>query len=235
MSTTNQLITNAFYSSGVVSRDFETLSGPQLYDGLEWLNDIIGEKVVDEGMIPYETTYNLNSIIGQESYFIENLIQINTLTFLKDNVRYSMRAQKRDQYFGSGRIEGITSLPYCRYAERGLGGSTLYIYFGPDQAYPLEIHGIFRLSEISLGQDLNLTLDRFYQTYLRYALSDRICAEYDYKTPDNVRRQLSKYEAFINKKSRVIDMRMNKISTLQSNNTGINWAYVNLSQGFTTP
>ena len=42
--TTNQLISGAYYASGVVSREFETVSGAQIGDGLEWLNNIIRKR-----------------------------------------------------------------------------------------------------------------------------------------------------------------------------------------------
>src|ERR1700722_11505151 len=211
--TTTQLITGAYYSSGVVGREFETVSGAQIGDGLQWLNDIISEKNVDEGMVPYETTYNANFVIGQELYYIPNLIQIDTLTFFLDEVRYGMKYTKRNNYFGSSRVENIKTLPFEWYFERQFGGGNLYIYFQPDQNYPMEIHGIFNLPTVALGQDLSLIFDQFYLTYLRYALSDRICSEISLETPPNVIRQLGKYEAFINKSSRILDLRIEKTST----------------------
>ena len=229
--TVNDLISNAYYTSGIISREFETVSGGQIGDGLSWLNDIIGEKAVDEGMIPYETTYNLNAVIGQEEYFIPDLIQVNTLTFFINNVRYSMKEEKRNNYFGSARTESIKSLPYKWYVERELGGAKLYIYFLPNQDYPLEIHGIFMLQEVALGDDLELTLDRFYRTYLRYALADRICAEYNQETSVNIQKQLGKYEAFINKKSRKIDLSINK-NPVNYADRNINYAVVNLGRGW---
>lgn len=232
--TTNQLISGAFYASGVVSREFETVNSAQIGDGLGWLNDIITEKVVDDGMIPYETTYTFNAVPGQEIYTIPNLIQIDTLVFFLNSVRFSMDYNKRNNYFGSNRVQNIRTLPYQWYFERQLGGGNLYIYFQPDQNYPMELHGTFRLSQVSLGQDLSLTLDQFYITYLRYALADRICAEYNYDTPMGVTRQLGKYEAWINKKSRLIDLRIDKISSLKNESTTYSWAYVNLGRGFTT-
>lgn len=229
--TTNQLISGAYYASGVVSREFETVSGGQVGDGLQWLNNILTEKNVDKGMIPYESTYTLNSVIGQEVYSIPNLIEIDTLVFYKDSVRFSMTYSPRNQYFGTDRVETIKSLPFQWYWERQFGGGNLYIYFTPDQAYPLELHGSFALSSVSLGQDLSLTFDEFYTTYLRYALADRICAEYNYSTPPNVIRQLGKYEAFINNISKTIDLRMTKQSSLR-NRKGFGWSYVNLAKGW---
>jgi hypothetical protein len=156
--TTNQLISGAYYSAGVVSREFETVSGFQIADGLGWLNDILTEKRVDEGMIPYETTYTFNAKVGREIYFIPDLIEIDTLVFYLDRVRYAMAYDKRNQYFGMPRVENIKTLPYNWYFERVTGGGNLYIYFLPDRDYPMEIHGIFGLSSVKLGQDLSASV-----------------------------------------------------------------------------
>lgn len=231
--TTNQLISGAFYAASVVSREFETVSGQQITDGLQWLNEILAEKVVEEGMVPYETTYDFDFIIGQEKYYVPGLIEVNTLVFYKDTVRFPMMYTKRNQYFGSPRVEQITTLPYTWYFERGFGGGTIYVYFLPDMNYPVEVHGIFALPPVSLGQDLSLTYDLFYITYLRYALADRICSEYDYSVPQNVTTNLRKYESMINKKSRVLDLRLTKISTLYSDEGArAGWGWVNLGKGF---
>lgn len=231
---TNQLIASSYYGAGVVSREFETVSGTQESDGLTWLNNIITEKNVDAAMIPYETTYNANFVIGQEIYPIPNLIQIDTLVFFLDQVRYAMKYEKRNAYFGSSRVENINTLPFQWYFERQFGGGNLYIYFTPDQNYPMEIHGIFNLSSVTLGQDLSLTFDEFYITYLHFALIDRICAEYAYTTPDNILRQLGKYEAFIAKNSRILDMRLAKTSTLQKRGS-ISYGFINLGHGWVKP
>lgn len=232
--TTNQLISGAYYAADIVSRGFETVSGSQIGDGLIFLNNIITEKTVDDGMIPYETTYTSDFVAGQEVYFIPNLIRIDTLVFFLDQVRYAMQAQKRNDYFGLSRADNIQSLPNQWYFEPKFGGGNLYIYFQPDRTYPFEIHGIFRLPSVSLGQDLSLTLDEFYITYLRYALADRLCAEFSYTTPPNIIRQLNKYEAFINKKSRVLDLRLSKTSTLQKGGS-FNYAFINLGKGWVAP
>ena len=464
--TANDLISSSYYASGVVSREFETVSGGQASDGLQWLNDILSEKTIDLSLIPYETTYSFNSVRGQEVYYIPNLSQISTITFFKDTVRYALTFEKRNQYFGSSRVGSINSLPFEWYFERQTGGGKLYIYFSPDQVYPIEIHGIFRLQNVTKGQDLSLNttvanlgvstvavpgeltggqlvintvdvagsystigalvnyinsgvvpnvtasinvndfilssttdmpvnitvttsgtnptttdkgtmvaasladmgavysngtlgqgatltgamtpliidgvtigidervliknqtlaiengiyrmailgvaattswvliratnfdtsddvipgslvlvsggtqaltywvqnntiitvgttaivftqfsnvsfsnfstkgtslekiymprgLDQFYITYLKYALSDRICAEYNFDTPQNVKRQLSKYESFISQKSRVMDLRMEKASTLQRG-SALNYGQINIGRGYTT-
>jgi hypothetical protein len=159
--TTTKLITNAYYIAGIVSRDFETVSGQQVSDGLELLNDIIQDKDVQQSMLPYEGFYSFNAIPNQEKYFIPNLIQIDTIVFFKDSVRYSMLASHRDNYFGSPRIESVQTLPFTWYFERSFGGGFLYLYFKPDQSYKFDIHGTFRLSRVKLDQDLDSNISQY--------------------------------------------------------------------------
>jgi hypothetical protein len=151
-----QLITGAYYASGIIGREFETVSGRQITDALMWLNDILAEKRIDDGMIPYETTYNFNALTGIEKYFIPNLIQIDTLVFFLDKVRYAMQYTQRNQYFGNSRVENINTLPFEWYWERQVGGGNVYIYFKPDRTYPVEIHGLFGLNAVTEFQDLTL-------------------------------------------------------------------------------
>lgn len=232
--TTNDLISNSYFESNVVAREFESVSGPQIANGLKWLNDIIGELVVDQTMLPYESTYSFNATIGQEAYPIDNIISIDTLTFIKNSVRYSMKYTARNEYFGSSRVENITSLPYEWYFERNFGGGTIYIYFQPDQAYPMTVHGLFRLSEVTLAQDLSLTLDRFFRTYLRYALASRICSEFSLPVPSGVSSTLERLTGLIKKRSRPLDLTIQKVSTLQQQG-GTTWADVNLGRGWRVP
>lgn len=152
--TANELIVDSYYASGIVSREFETVNGTQLSYGLKWLNKILAQKRVDNGMISYETTYTFNGVVGQEKYFIPNLIQIDTLVFYLGNVRFPLAYTPRNQYFGTGRVENINTLPIQWYWERQIGGGNLYIYFEPDQNYRFEIHGTFNIAPVTQFQDL---------------------------------------------------------------------------------
>jgi|SRR6185503_7705543 len=232
--TTTELITEAYFAAGVNSKEFETVTGPELQDGLIWVNEIIGEKATDSGMIPYHSKYTFTATQGTTEYYIADLIEPETLVFFKNSVRYSMGYQKMHQFFGSDRITNVETLPYLWHVEREFGGARLFIYFAPDQGYPMEMWGTFRLANITLGQDLSLTLDTFYTTYLKYALSDRICVEYAFDTPPGVARQLGKYESLIDKKSAPLDLSMRKVSTLHKRRN-FSWAQLNLGRGFQVP
>ncbi len=150
-----QLITNAYYASGIVSREFETVSGSQVNDGLQFLNDILADKAIEKDMIPYFTKYEFFAVAGQEEYYIPNLEKLETLVFFINNVRYQMREIDRRVYFGSSRADNINSLPFNWHLERCLGGAKIYMYFFPQTNYPIEAWGIFRLTSVVLNQDLN--------------------------------------------------------------------------------
>lgn len=229
--TTSKLITDAYYASGVVSREFETVTGQETSEGLIWLNEIIGKKIVEPDMIPYEGTTTFTAVVGQETYAIPNLIKADTLTFVYQSVRYPVGKASRDEYFGSGRVNSIESLPYMWYAENTFAGMDVYVYWLPNQAYEFTIKGIFRLSDVTLQQDLSLTLNTFYTTYLKYALAAKICAEYAMPVPDTVRGELAEYEALIDKQSRPLDLMIYKTSTLQKS-LRLGWAWVNLGKGY---
>jgi len=231
--TTLQLINNAYYESGIVSRGFETVSGQQANDGLLFLNDLIADKTVENGLIPYYEEYNFNAITGQEKYFIENLINIDTFVFYIDTVRYQTENRARREYFGSSRADNIRSLPGSWHMERCFGGANIYIYFKPNQAYPLTIWGQFRLAQVTINQDLSLTLDRFYINYLRYDLAARLCAEFNYSVPPGVAKALDAYQDSISKKSGPMDLRLVKLSSLQRRG-GINYGQVNIGKGWVT-
>jgi len=228
---TSELISRAYYTSGVVSRDFETPTGAQVTDGLMLLNQVIVDRTVDEGTIPYTGKYEFNAIAGTSQYNIAGLIDIETLTFYIDDVRYQTQNQGRQDYFGSFRATDIESLPFNWHMERNLSGATLFLYFTPNAAYPLEIWGSFRLAVVTMFQDLSLTLDAFYTNFLQYLLSERICQFNSYQVPANVSIQLEKYYKWIGNQVNVMDLRQQKMSNL-AGSVAINYGVVNLSGGW---
>jgi hypothetical protein len=230
--TATKLITNAYYTSGIVGREFQTVSGAQLNDGLDILNELLTDKFAETDLLPYYTTYDFNVVQGQESYFIPNLVEIDTLVFFINSVRYAMRKTQRDVYFGSPRADNIQSLPFNWHFERGLGGGTIYLYFLPDVNYPMQLVGQFGLLEATINQDLLLTFDQFYISYLKYDLARRLCINYDYVIPDGVSLQLLQYELSISKRISPMDLSMQKISTL-GKRQALNYAQVNLGGGWT--
>lgn len=230
--TTLQLINNAYYESGIVSRGFETVTGQQATDGLQFLNDIIEDKTIDKGLIPYYTEYDFFAVIGQEKYFIPNLIDIDTFVFYINTVRYQTQPRGRRDYFGTSRADNIQSLPGSWHMERCFQGANLYIYFVPSQNFPLTIWGHFRLQEVAINQDLSLTLDRFYINYLKFELAVRLCAEYNYSVPPGVEKQFLAYEDGIKKRSGPLDLNLTKLSSLQRRG-GLNYGQVNIGHGWT--
>lgn len=226
-----KLITNAYYESGVVSRGFETVTGQQTTDGLDYLNDLLGEKTVEQGLIPYYEKYSFPAIIDEERYFIPDLINIDTFVFFIDSVRYATVPTARREYFGTSRADNIQSLPGRWHLEREFGGASIYIYFKPDQNYPLEVWGQFRLNEVTINQDLSLTLDRFYITFLKFELAERICAEMNFSVPPKVEMTLKKLRDNISKKSAPMDLQLMKLSSLQRRG-GLNYGTVNIGKGW---
>ena len=231
--TAQQLIVNAYYLSGIVSRDYEFTSGSEIEDGLFRLNGLLALQSADIGHLPYYTVYNFDMIIGQESYFIPNLVEVETMTFNIGTVRYSMMPTTREDYFATGRINGIESLPYQWHLERELNGSTIYIYYTPIQAYSSVITGKFALYTTTLNQDLSLVYEGFYLEYLLYKLAVYLCEYYNVNPPASVLAQLMSFEQIIRDIS-PMDLTLQKINYFGAA-TGFNYADAIIGLGWRPP
>lgn len=228
--TARELITRSWYLSGIVARNLQSVTGDQSTDGLNLLNALLDWKAIEIDLIPYWTYYEFDAVIGQETYFIENLYAVETLTFNIGDVRYPTEPQSRSAYFGSGRVDNIESLPSEWYFNRSKGGGTIYLYFTPQGAYPIKIMGKFGLQDVTLDTDMSLTYDKAYLEYLRYALAQYMCSEYGIQFNPESMRILSAIQRQLMDVSPP-DLSMRKSSILTSG-TGINYGDVNIGKGW---
>lgn len=225
------LINRAYNLSRIVSRGLQTVTGTQQETGLFLLNAILDTKGINTRLIPYFVEYNSVFVVGQETYFIPNLYAIETMTFNIQTIRYPMTKMSRKPYFGTGRANNIPSLPFNYHLERQYGGSNVYVYYLPMQAYAFKIWGKFGLTDVSINTDLSLVYDNFYIEYLRYALADYICEDSGVSfNPQSAARlkQLEKILLDVNPP----DLSISKVSTLQ-NKRALNWAEINIGMGWT--
>lgn len=229
--TVRLLVTNAWYLSGAVARRLQTPTGDQITEGFNLLNALLAIKTANNRLIPYYTLVQIAGVIGQEIYFVPNLISVETLTFNIGSVRYSLLEQDRTTYFGTPRVDNIQALPYSYHVERAKGGANVYLYFTEAGAYPLNLMGKFGLMSVtSLDQDLSLTYDAFYIEYLRYALAEYMAADYGITLQPQIVAKLNEYEQIITDIS-PMDFTIQKLSTLQKNQT-INYMMASLNSGW---
>lgn len=170
-----QLINYAYVFSGIVGRGLNGVSNQQSADGLMLFNLLLGEMVLKPDYIPYYSMVNVNTVQGQEEYFLENVAEISTVTFTLDNVRYSLNPDNRRHYFGSPRANNISSLPFTVFWERTVGGSNLYLYFFPSQSLVINANCKLFLGNVTLDTNLDQVFDLSYQSYLMYSLAKKIC------------------------------------------------------------
>jgi hypothetical protein len=228
--TARELITRSWYLSGIVARNLQSVTGDQATDGLNLLNALLDWKAIEIDLIPYWTYYEFDAVIGQESYFIENLYAVESVTFNIGDVRYPIQMVNRTAYFATGRVDNINSLISIAYFNREVGGGRLYFYFNPQGAYPIKLMGKFGLQDVTLDTDMSLTYDRAYLEYLRYALAQYMCSEYGIQFNPESMRILSAIQRQLMDVSPP-DLSMQKSSILTSG-SGINYGDVNLGRGW---
>lgn len=229
--TARSLIISAFNKSGIVSKTFESVTGAQITKGLDLLNDLLAEQAITGSLIPYYKEESIVAVTGQEKYFVSNLIEVETFTFNIGPIRYHMQDTNRKRYFGTGRADNIESLPTRWHVERTVGGSDLYIYFLPNSNYPMKIWGKFGFEEITdLCTDLSTIYDRFYLNYLKFALAEYLCTEYDESLKPATASKLRELERKLEYVS-PMDLTLQKQSTL-GRRSRIDYGDVNLGQGW---
>jgi hypothetical protein len=226
----SQLITRAYFLSQVLARDLQTISGSEMDDGLYLLNALLDVKFSDLQLIPYYSKFVLNTVQGQETYFIPNLAEADTTVFNIGDVRFSMNELTRKEYFGSPRIDNLQALPFSYRYERVLGGINLNLYFVPNQVYVVTIMGKFALSDVTEFQDISLTYDLFYIEYLRFALAQYICCEYGQTFPDTCAEKLKQIVKKLKSVSPA-DLSITKRSFFTTN-SAFDWQYMNLGMGY---
>lgn len=170
------LINEAWYWSGLVGPDFESVSGNKTTQGLYLLNFILTSLSQDDArQIPYYDHFTIPAIAGQEKYFIPNLVDLEVLTFnLADGsspVRFELERYSRYRYLAINRVENIQTLPYCYYTERVNGGMDVYLYFVPNTDYPLNFTGKLSIDPTNTSADLTLILEQAFLDYLTIYLA----------------------------------------------------------------
>src|SRR2546423_11925985 len=128
MIVTRQLITQAYYLAEIIWIDGEIPTGQQIDTGLDLLNGILNETALDAVFIPYFTHQEFTGVIGQEIYNISDLIELSTMTYNIDQVRYQLTRMSINEYNGLARVNNLDSLPDRYYVERTLNSSNLYVH-----------------------------------------------------------------------------------------------------------
>lgn len=228
--TAQQLITNSWYLSGIVSRGLETILDQQISDGLIWLNYALDEATSNIALVPYFKEYDFTAVVNQEIYFVPNLIEVETVTFNIGVVRYEMSEASREVYFSTSRVDNIAALPYQWHFERLNDGGNIYLYFLPVQAYPMKLWGKFGLTNVTIFQDLSLTYETFYILYLTYKTAEYLCQFYNVMFPIQHAKKLASFEQNL-RNVIPVDYSMQKMSMFRSG-AAFNYGDVNLGLGW---
>ena len=245
--TARQLITRSWYLSGIVARNLQTVTGDQITDGLTLLNALFDNEQIDTALIPYWQYIQLPAVPGQEYYFLPYVADVESMTFNLDVVRYSMDSTTRRNYYGSARVDNISSLPFNYNFNRALGGGNLAIYFLPENNFPLKLMVKIFLFDVTLDQDLtnisetvpyifinssNQGLDTGYIEYLRYALARYMCSEYGIQfnpESEKIYKELVRKLMYVSPP----DLSMIKSTILAADNqVGWNYGDVNIGRGW---
>lgn len=185
------IIQRALNLAGILSRTLEEQDDEEGVDGLFWLNMLLSEKAATGKLLPYFGHIDILPVVGQEIYFIPNLVTAEILTFTIQGVRYSIRFETRYKYLGTPRANDIESLPFQWYWERINGGMNIYLYFKPSQQIEdIQVTGLIGFQSVIFSTELNTFLDTFYQNFLIFELAEAMCLFYKLSMPPETKAKL---------------------------------------------
>jgi hypothetical protein len=243
--TAQELITRSWFLSGIVARNLQVPTGDQIFDGLQMLNDLLNFKQIETDLIPYWTYISLPLIQNQEFYYLPYVAAIESATFNIDVVRYPMDYVSRRNYYGTSRVDNISTLPFSWNYNRALGGGNMALYFKPESNYPMKMMVKLFLVDVVLQTDLtniseivpytfinsaNQGLDTAYIEYLRYALAQYMCSEYGVLFNPESEKILTSYKRKLMYESPP-DLSSIKTSIL-TECQGLNWGDINIGRGW---
>lgn len=188
------LITNAYYQSQIVARELEQVSGAQLQDGLRLLNVLLNNQNSAASRIPYTSDTTLNTVVGQETYFIPGLISLETASYDLGGVLYRLILETTINYKSRNRVRDLKTILSSLYLDRKLGGSDIQFYPLPDQVYEVILTGTFFLNSVVLATDIESILDLYYINFLEYALAELLCIFNRVPVPVGLVKEVKKHE-----------------------------------------
>lgn len=243
--TAQELITRSWFLSGIVARNLQVPTSDQIYDGLQMLNDLLNFKQVETDLLPYWTYIQFTLVAGQEFYFLPFVASIESATFNIGPVRYPMDSVTRRNYYGSSRVDNISTLPFSWNFNRAQGGGNMALYFKPEADYPMKMMVNLFLVDVTLETDLtnvteivpytfinsaNQGLDTSYIEYLRYALAQYMCSEYGILFNPESEKILNSY------RRKLMYMSPPDLSTIKTSILtqfpGLNYGDINIGRGW---
>lgn len=231
MSTALELVTEAYYLSGIVANTSQA-TGAQMSRGVSLLNSLLALKSSDVRLVPYATIQSFNTVSGTEAYTITNLISVDTLTYnLSSVLRTPLVYQSPAEYFGVFRINDLTTLPSVYTVERIKGGAKIFIYPLPDAVYSLQIVGRFGLTAVTRSTDLSLTYDGDYLQFLTFSLARYLCLYNKVSCPPDTQAELMTLNKQLMDRN-PLDLTYTKVSLFNRGSNGINYGIANLNNGW---
>lgn len=255
--TAQVLVTRSWFLSGIIARNLQTPTADQINDGLQMLNDLLNFKQIETDLIPYWQYITFTPTPTQEFYYLPNVAAVESATFNIDVVRYPMVGTSRTNYYGSSRVDNISTLPFSWNFNRSVGGGNFGMYFKPDQPYPVKLMAKIFLVDVTLQTDLTNVTETFtnpdnipnftpytfinsslqgydtaYIEYLRYALANMMCSEYGVMFNPESAAILKAYARKLMYESPP-DLSNKKTSVLTSDRvSGYNWGDCNIGRGW---
>lgn len=240
-----QLIIEAYYLSGLVSRETETVSGEELEEGRHYLNIILSNNTINGERIIYSQSTKGTLNISSNTIYVPKLFCVQTITLYNGNIRYPLTRLDRDQFYGTSSIHALESIPVYYHEELSIlpldltenqptEGMRINVYPCANTNYEYVIHGKFGFDEIkpeNLSDDALKLWAYYYINYLTLSLAKRLNATTDIAFPVATQELLKSVEQELCSKN-TKDYSMKIMNPFGFNESSSCFPLVNLGTGY---
>ena len=184
--TAQELITRAFFLLGEFSPD-HTISGPEIAEALQYLNEIIDSFGGSGVMLPYNKLIKFNMIVGKNVYILKpsggDVVsnKIGELVYAeieRDDIVYPLKIIPKARFYRAYRFEKFQSLPRFIFYQNTVDSSEVTFWGPPSLIYEARIQIKEKLPNLQLTDSIDF-LPPFYFQFLRYALGRELSNVYE--------------------------------------------------------
>lgn len=164
----SELIRDAYILGKILDASGIGYDAPEMVIGLTLLNRNIDDINVDGQEIVINDSLVIDA--PSDTYTLNGWVGVSSATYRIGNVETPMKVVDLGGFYDDAYLNDITSIPYMGYfARKDLEVLELNFYFNPGGDYPVTIHGIKSISNLSLNDDIDSKL-KLYKSYLQELL-----------------------------------------------------------------
>ena len=191
----SELIYRAYVKSNVIANEGETLNSAQNSEALFELNTLIQVLNIDGAEISLITTESFNLIQDVSYLALTDYLEVKKVEYFLGDVKIDLPLLSMEDFYRVATLPSVNSIPVAIYPQRTESGVTLNVYYTPDSAYALSVHGLKRITQDLSVDDTISGTNEFYLPLLYYELASALRVNNDLPESQGLNKKISQIKS----------------------------------------